>query len=107
MATSRLLWETVAEQNLNASYRSFLSSTEVWIHRPHVVNRRLLGAAVTSDPLEWSRKEQHLMDGLMSPEECDAYYVRELLPKALSLPSAREVVLISACCGLLRRREEL
>lgn len=103
MATSGLSWETAAEQNIRASYRGFLSSIEVWIHRPHVVNRRLLGAAVTSDPLEWSRNEQQLIRGLTSPEQGDACYVRELLPKAMSFPSAREVVLISTCCGLVRR----
>lgn len=97
MAASSVSWVVAAEQSVDADFRGFLSGVEVWIQRPHVVNRRLLGATLVRDPLKWSQTEQQLLMDLKRREESDICYIRELLPKAMGVPSAREAILKSMC----------
>ena len=63
---------------VSCSVEHFGSAVGVWIHRPQVINRRLLGAVVS----EWG----------VGPEACCR---RELLPRQQGIPHGQEDVLVS------------
>lgn len=39
-------WVNVCSQNTKADFYGFLKALDVWIEKPHVVNRRLMGALI-------------------------------------------------------------
>ena len=92
-------WYLVAEKNSEHScnQEDFLSALEVWLHRPQVVNKRLLAAVVHEDPLEWSPRERQLSEEYCSAVSVNSsrrVFVRELLPKSTRVSRGRELVVI-------------
>ena len=76
-------WVNVCSQNTKADFYEFLKALDVWIEKPHVVNRRLTGALIvrkssfdtlTSEDLErvFLDQEQFLMqDTCTGVAECE------------------------------------
>ena len=42
-------WKSVCEVSTTSDFRGFLKALEIWIERPHVVNRRLMGALILKE----------------------------------------------------------
>ena len=40
-------WTVVAEQRVSTGLEDFLAALEVWIQKPQVVNKRVIGAVVS------------------------------------------------------------
>ena len=73
----------IASALVECSVEDFVSSLNVWIHRPQVVNKRLLGAVV--------KEERDLGVG---DEEIDGgkLITRQLIPKQSTVPWGWETV---------------
>ena len=41
-----VLWKNVHSNNTKADFCGFLNALDVWIEKPHVINRRLMGALI-------------------------------------------------------------
>lgn len=41
-----VLWKNVYSNNTKADFSGFLKALDVWIEKPHVINRRLMGALI-------------------------------------------------------------
>lgn len=41
-----VLWKNVHSNNTKADFCGFLKALDVWIEKPHVINRRLMGALI-------------------------------------------------------------
>ena len=75
-------WREVDSLETICGVKSFLSGIEVWINRPQVINRRLIGAMV-------------LEKKTRSPScEESTVVVRELFPRMRSTNSWKEIVTI-------------
>ena len=88
-------WREVGGLETNCSAGDFLSGVDVWITRPQVVNRRLLGAVTVggSGPRQEGGAGQLPRGAGGSLEEGeDDVVVRELLPRARSMEPRKEVV---------------
>ena len=42
----KVLWKNVHSNNTKADFCGFLNALDVWIEKPHVINRRLMGALI-------------------------------------------------------------
>ena len=77
-------WENVHSQTTKADFCGFLKALDVWIEKPHVVNRRLMGALIiketsfehlTGKDLDgfFVDQKKHLLEGTFTgTTECDA-----------------------------------
>ena len=76
-------WREVDSLETICGVQSFLSGIEVWINRPQVINRRLIGAMV-------------LEKATTRPSSCEEriVVVRELFPRMRSTSSWKEIVTI-------------
>ena len=95
-----------SEKETAASTEGFWSAVDVWLKRPHVVNRRLVGAVVVQEGGgvdEWIRKQLEAIykDSGWAPTgvSCGGhgvrkFLVRELLPRMQGLPPNKEAVFI-------------
>lgn len=86
-------WREEGGMETNCSASEFLSGVDVWVKRPQVVNKRLLGAVILAG-LEGEEREggeagqeTQLRVGIASHR-----LIRQLLPKAKSTVSKREAV---------------
>lgn len=77
-------WREIGGLETKCSASDFLSGVDVWVKRPQVLNKRLLGAVVIED--ETKRDERR------GKEVVDEVLVRELLPRAKKMARGREVV---------------
>ena len=41
-----MLWKSIHSNNTKADFCGFLKALDVWIEKPHVINRRLMGALI-------------------------------------------------------------
>ena len=85
----RQAWREVGSLETSCSAADFLSGVEVWVKRPQVVNRRLLGAVLVEG--DWVAGTSTCGG---ARETTDRVFVRELLPRAKSVPPRREAVSI-------------
>lgn len=120
--TRRGIWREVGALETTCSAEDFLSGVEVWVTRPQVVNRRLLGAVIVEgggakagEKVERriGKEKEHSQPTLtaQSPDVCshdnecaavsgglswcggrDSCTVRELLPRMRSMEPRREGV---------------
>lgn len=101
-------WRLVHSLKTTCSGGDFYSSVDVWIRRPNVVNRKLLGAVIRLEaPLSpaWASKDP-IADGHVTvgelhqePEQGGVasgsrVVVRELLPRLGHVPPTLELVVI-------------
>lgn len=95
VAEKQWVWREIEGLETNCSANDFLSGVEVWVKRPQVVNRRLLGAVVVKEEGKKLKSEKKCAspqrDGIMTRVE-EYVLVRELLPRAKSVAPRRETV---------------
>lgn len=84
------LWREIGGLETNCGASDFLSGVDVWVKRPQVVNRRLLGAVVIEGGVAEREGRNRQRQGDRVVEE--DVLVRELLPRAKSVAPRREVV---------------
>ena len=102
-------WTCISECEVACSGADFHSGVEVWLRRPNVVNKRVLGAVFLEDkPLEDLSPDSQWVEWLTklcsdkSFQENETVMfstgsrmiIRELLPKPRSMAPGREAVLI-------------
>ena len=83
-------WQEIGGLETSCSARDFLSGVDVWVKRPQVVNRRLLGAVIVAT-VGGGACEGTSVDGRVE-ENVDHVLVRELLPRAKGVAPRKEVV---------------
>lgn len=76
-------WREIGGLETKCSASDFLSGVDVWVKRPQVLNKRLLGAVVIE---EETKRDERRGKGVV-----DEVLVRELLPRA-KMARGREVV---------------
>ena len=86
-------WREVGGLETNCSAGEFLSGVDVWIRRPQVVNKRLLGA-VSFTELKGKEREGGETSQQIQPREGMANHtlIRELLPRAKIASPKREAI---------------
>lgn len=77
-------WREIGGLETKCSASDFLSGVDVWVKRPQVLNKRLLGAVVIE---EETKRDEGRDEGMV-----DEVLVRELLPRAKKMARGREVV---------------
>lgn len=77
-------WREIGGLETKCSASDFLSGVDVWVKRPQVLNKRLLGAVVIEDE---AKKDERRGKGVVHE-----VLVRELLPRAKKMARGREVV---------------
>ena len=89
-------WKEVGGVETDCSAAEFLSGVAVWVRRPQVVNRRLVGAVLVEG--DWEKVEE------MAEREFDeavetrnGVFVRELIPRRRGVPTKRESVTVTSC----------
>ena len=91
----------VAETHCGAA--DFLSGVSVWLRRPQVVNRRLVGATLVRG--DWEKVEEVAKAARRETgkavERRNCVFVRELLPRSKSVPLKRERVSVCLSESLL------
>lgn len=101
MASKRV--HVIAEKSTSADEEDFSSALDVWIKRPHVVNKKVLGATILESPREWLEGEGELVTELVTMADAcveTSCLVRELIPRSRDTRD-REVVVLSKFVGKL------
>ena len=90
-------WREIASVETNCSAEDFLSGLNVWLKKPQVVNRRLVGAVMVAgggggeeEEEGGSTQEDHHPGGVGT----DIAIVRELIPRGKGTESRKETVTI-------------
>ena len=93
VAETQWEWREIGGLETNCSASDFLSAVEVWVRRPQVVNRRLLGAVIVEEEAtkELKLEDRLQSDGMMTGAE-EHSLIRELLPRVKSVAPRREIV---------------
>ena len=84
-------WEVVCQLQTAADFADFLAGIDVWIRRPHVVNKRVVGASILQEravPKDGGSDRPVTGDHLSSRQ-----LLRELIPRGGG-PSVKELVTI-------------
>lgn len=97
----RRSWREIESLETGCDAADFLSGVEVWIKRPQVVNRRLLGAVlVEGDWDNLQEQQQRYSNSAKVPGDNSncCIFVRQLLPRVKTISARRETVTLQ-CCG--------
>ena len=81
-------WRETGSLETSCSAANFLSGVEVWLKRPQVINRRLLGAVLMDG--DWDVTP----DAGGASETNERIFIRQLLPRSKSVDSRNEAVSI-------------
>ena len=84
-------WICIAEEATAASYDSFISALNVWINRPNVINKRVLGAVKVHN----GQMEDASLPFICKDISTESLFIRELIPKTNGFVSSYEAVHIS------------
>lgn len=76
-------WREIGGLETKCSASDFLSGVDVWVRRPQVINKRVLGAVVMEEETRGERGGKGMVDEVL---------MRELLPRAKKMARGREVV---------------
>ena len=86
------MWREIGSLDTTCGPEDFISGLEVWVKRPQVVNRRLLGAALVKG--DWDDVGGG-SESVRTPYELrERVFLRELLPRAKSVEPRKETVTI-------------
>ena len=93
-------WREIGSVEANFSAVDFLSGVDVWVKRPQVVNRRLVGAVILKGGESYLKREEAGERNIQTQcketekkmENC--IFIRELLPRTKSIASRREAITI-------------
>ena len=106
---SKTHWETVCQLQTAADFSDFLGGVDVWIRRPHVVNKRLLGASILQERAvcEDDGGSGQPTTGSHQDHPSSRQLLRELIPRGNG-PSIKELVTVgkaavSVHCGVFVR----
>lgn len=108
-------WELQHSLETSCSSEDFYSGVDVWIRRPNVINRKLLGAVIRLEaPLStaWTSKDpltcsDHVTVGELQQQPCteqeggSRIVVRELLPRLRHARPALELVVVGTAGSVL------
>ena len=84
------VWREIGYLETSCGTEDFLSGLEVWLKRPQVVNRRLLGAVLVKGDWDVGGSESVRT----TSEARERVFVRELLPRAKNVETRNEAVTI-------------
>ena len=88
-------WREMGRLETNCSASDFLLGVEVWVKRPQVVNRRVLGALIVEEEGKKLKLEDTCeppqRDGMITGVD-EHVLIRELLPRVKGVAPRRETI---------------